>query len=139
MEITYLETIPSKQEFLNLYETTGWNKAFNYSDEILHKAISNSWYNVSARIDNNLVGFGRIVSDGLYQTFICDLIVHPDFQGQGIGKKIMQMLMDHCKKSNVNFIQLSCAKGKVGFYEKFGFHVRPSDAPGMNILVKNSN
>ncbi|WP_316569461.1 GNAT family N-acetyltransferase [Neobacillus sp. YIM B06451] len=139
MEIIYTESLPSKGEFFDLYETTGWNTAFDYSDEVLHKAISNSWYSVSARLDNRLVGFGRIVSDGFYQTFICDLIVHPDFQRQGIGMKIMQLLMDHCKKMNVNYIQLSCAKGKVGFYEKFGFHVRPSDAPGMHILVKGSN
>ncbi|MFT4416666.1 GNAT family N-acetyltransferase [Fredinandcohnia humi] len=137
MEITYSETLPSKQDFYSLYETTGWNKAFNFTGEVLHQAISNSWFSISARQDDSLVGFGRIVSDGLYQTFICDLIVHPEYQGQGIGKQIMQLLMDHCKKNNVTFIQLSCAKGKVGFYEKFGFKVRPLDAPGMQILVHN--
>lgn len=137
MNISYLESLPSKQEFFDLYETTGWNKAFNFSDDTLHKAISNSRYSVSARMEGNLVGYGRIVSDGLYQTFICDVIVHPEFQGKGIGKNIVQRLMNHCKESNLTFIQLSCAKGKIGFYEKFGFRVRPSDAPGMHILVKD--
>lgn len=136
MEICYSMKVPEKEEFFALYETTGWNAAFGFDGDHLFKAIQNSWCFISAYEGDELVGTGRIVSDGFYQAFICDVIIHPEYQGRGIGKAITEKLMNYSRENGVVFLQLSCAKGKTGFYEKLGFKKRPEEAPGMQILMK---
>jgi predicted GNAT family N-acyltransferase len=120
---------------MNCIKTTGWNDNCTYSKDDLFKAISNSWFLVSAYHNEKLIGFGRIISDGVYQTFIGDMIVHPDFQKQGIGSKIMDTLIEKCKSSGIKWIQLTSAKGKQEFYKKFDFQERPIDAPGMQKFI----
>ncbi|WP_235852037.1 GNAT family N-acetyltransferase [Niallia nealsonii] len=41
------------------------------------------------------------MSDGIYQTFICDVMVHPAYQRKGIGTKIMHALLEKCKKEGI--------------------------------------
>jgi ribosomal protein S18 acetylase RimI-like enzyme len=136
MEVVFLETLPEKHNFFILYETTGWNNnQRNFPEDDLFNAIKNSWYTICAYHNNQLIGFGRIISDGIYQTFICDLIVQPQFQDQGIGKEILEKLINHCKVNKIKWIQLTCAQGKAPFYEKFGFKARQIDAPGMQLFI----
>lgn len=135
MEIKYVNFIPNKDEFFQLYETTGWNTKGKYTGEDLLKALGNSWYLVSAYHNKDLIGFGRVISDGVYQTFIGDMIVHPDYQKRGIGSKVMNLLTEKCKECGIKWIQLSCAKGKVNFYKKLGFQERPVDGPGMQKFI----
>ena len=65
-----------------------------------------------------LVGVARAVSDGEYCAYICDVTVLPDRQGQGIGKKLVQTLMD---RFPVQTVILFAAPGKESFYEPFAF------------------
>jgi ribosomal protein S18 acetylase RimI-like enzyme len=102
---------------------------------VLYEGLKNSWYVVSAYNVNKLVASGRIVSDGFIQCFICEMIVLPEYQNQGLGKRIMENLLNHCKSKNIRWVQLACAKGKKAFYEKFGFQERATDAPGMNLFL----
>jgi ribosomal protein S18 acetylase RimI-like enzyme len=69
---------------------------------------------------------------------IYDLIVSPDFQNQGIGTRILEMLLKRCREANIRDIQLFCARGKQAFYEKRGFVARPQDAPGMQYRREHS-
>jgi ribosomal protein S18 acetylase RimI-like enzyme len=57
--------------------------------------LDNSLYSVAVVADGIVVGMGRVIGDGLYY-YIQDLIVHPDFQGKGIGRKIMDMDAPKC-------------------------------------------
>jgi GNAT superfamily N-acetyltransferase len=59
------------------------------------------------------------------------MIVHPEYQGRGIGTQILHLLVDWCERAGIRDIQLFCARGKLKFYEKNGFIPRPEDAPGM--------
>ncbi|UCZ52785.1 GNAT family N-acetyltransferase [Bacillus shivajii] len=116
--------------FFELYETTGWNKEKFTADDLFY-AINNSWYLAAAYEGEQLVGFGRIISDGIYQTFIGHMIVHPSYHGQGIGKEVMTRLLNKCESSGIKWVQLTCAHGKSGFYKKFRFEERPLEGPGM--------
>jgi GNAT superfamily N-acetyltransferase len=98
-------------------------------------AICNSWYSVSIYHNKNLIGFGRIISNGIYQTFICDVMVHPEYQKQGIGEKVMKTLLKKCGEEGIKWVQLFCAKGKQGFYKKPGFDSRESEGPGMSLFL----
>ncbi len=135
MEIELKETKPTKDDFIQLHQTTGWNARGLYTYEQLYRAICNSWYSVSIYHNEDLIGFGRMISDGIYQTLICDVMVHPDYQNQGIGTKIMQALLKKCKEEGIQWIQLFSAKGKQDFYKKFRFLERDSDAPGMSLFL----
>lgn len=131
MTIFYSNEIPPIEKYFKLFETTGWNNKFKLTKQELEKAVSNSYITVSAYDDNYLVGFGRLVSDGILHAMIYEMIVHPDYQSKGIGKKILSILIKKCEEDNIRDIQLFCAKDKKAFYEKNGFVVRPDDAPGM--------
>ena len=131
--IAYQEQPPPAVDYGRLFETTGWNTAYQASPQELHQAISDSWYVLSAYEKGRLVGFGRIISDGVLYALICDLIVNPTCQGQGIGSTLLAKLIERCRSRGIRVIWLFAAKGKSAFYKKFGFHKRPADAPGMQM------
>ena len=134
-KIIYREKLPPPADYHQLFETTGWNQSYRANADELFRAISSSWYTLAAYDKDELVGFGRVVSDGVLYALICDLIVKPSFQGQGIGSTLLNKLIDRCRQLQVRVIWLFSAKGKSSFYEKFGFEERPADAPGMQMLA----
>ena len=97
----------------------------------LNQALDNSWYVVAAYQGSELVGIGRLVSDGVLYAMIYDMIVKPSYRGRGIGTAILGKLVKKLKDSGLRDIQLFSARGKVSFYRKRGFVERPADAPGM--------
>ena len=68
--------------------------------------------------DDQLVGFGRAISDGVYQAAVYDCAVLPDYQGMGIGRRIMEKILSRLAHCN---LILYANPGKEGFYRKFGF------------------
>ncbi|MBT5917041.1 MAG: GNAT family N-acetyltransferase, partial [Alphaproteobacteria bacterium] len=58
----------------------------------LETSFSNSMYKFFAYQDGKLVGVGRALADGADCSYICDVAVHPDFQGTGLGKEIISRL-----------------------------------------------
>ncbi len=134
MEISYREALPDQDEFFRLFESTGWNQEeYHLSASELYSAIQHSWYAVSAYDGTDLVGFGRIIADGVLHALIVDLIVLPEYQGQGIGSVVLTRLIAQCNAAGIKDVQLFCATGKAGFYEKFGFAARPAAGPGMQL------
>jgi len=131
MNVEFVNEIPDRNDFYKLFITTGWNNKYKLSIQELYDALKSSWYLVSAYKSSRLVGFGRVIADGIVHALILDLIVLPEFQNQGIGDKILILLVEKCKENNIRDIQLFCAKGYTGFYEKRGFRKRPDNAPGM--------
>jgi GNAT superfamily N-acetyltransferase len=134
MEIDIRSEIPANDQFWHLFQTTGWNKKYGLSQNELVYALRSSWYVLAAYVGDRLVGFGRLLGDGVLHAMVYELIVLPEYQGQGIGGKILEKLVARCKESGVRDIQLFCAAGKRAFYEKRGFVARPDDAPGMQYV-----
>ena len=134
-KIVYREKLPARNAYHRLFETTGWNQSYQAEADALYKAISSSWYVMSAYDNDDLIGFGRVISDGVLYALICDLIVKPSYQGQGIGSAMLDRLIARCRTQQIRVVWLFSAKGKSGFYKNFGFTERPSDAPGMQLLT----
>lgn len=139
MSVTYVEVVPEVEQYMNLIESTGWQGIIPKGHDKLEVAITNSWYVVSAYINHELIGFGRIISDGVVYAFICDLIIIPEHQGKGIGSHILKMLLMKCQEQDIRSVQLFSAKHKSKFYQKYGFVERENDAPGMVWLKKDLN
>ena len=129
----YTGQLPTVTQFFELFETTGWNAKYELSKEELFTALKNSWYTISVLDNNQLVGFGRIICDGVVHALILDVIIHPEKQGKGIGKDVMDKLVSKCKEHKIRDIQLFSAKDKAGFYEKLGFKSRAEYSPGMEL------
>ncbi len=136
--IAYRKQPPPEADYYQLFETTGWNKSYRASPQALFQAISGSWFTLAAYDNDRLVGFGRVISDGILYALICDLIVGPAWQGKGIGSTLLNKLIEHCRLQGVRVIWLFAATGKSAFYKKYGFRNRPADAPGMQMLTTAS-
>ena len=134
-QITFTTLLPREFDFFNLFQTTGWNESYRLSSADLMEALQQSWYCYSAYVHAQIIGFGRIICDGIVHALILDLIVHPDFQGQGLGGKILTNLVDQCRQHRIRDIQLFSVKDKAGFYQRMGFRERPEGAPGMELKL----
>ncbi len=130
-KIEYRSEIPDQQQFFALFETTGWNRNYNATPQELSHMLEHTWYMLAAYDGEQLVGFGRVVSDLVLHAMVYDMIVLPAYQGQGIGGEILDRLVEKCLQAGIRDIQLFCARGKRSFYENRGFVARPDDAPGM--------
>lgn len=133
MAIVLREELPDKNAYFSIFDTTGWNQDYKASPEELETANRNSWLTLSAYDGNKLVGFGRVVTDFTLHAMIFDLVVLPDYQGRGIGTRVLKTLVEKCREQGLRDIQLFCAEGQKGFYEKNGFEARPDNAPGMQL------
>src|SRR5262245_61463883 len=79
------------ESILQLYQANGWSAA--EKPRRLEKALKSSHSLVSAWDGDRLVGLGNVISDGHLVAYYSHLLVHPDYQGQGIGRRLMTMLM----------------------------------------------
>jgi len=131
--IIFEENIPDIKDYWDLFKTTGWNDGYCFTKQDLENAINNSWYAISIFHEKKLIGFGRVISDGVHHALIVDLIIHPDYQGKKLGSQLLERLVKMCRANNIRDVQLFAAKDKFDFYEKFGFEKRPINAPGMQL------
>jgi len=82
------------------------------------KAFANSYAVVFVYYEGKMIGFGRAVSDGAYQSAVYDIAIAPEYQKQGIGTAVMEDLLERLPAGNVI---LYANPGKEGFYETMGF------------------
>ena len=87
--------------------------------EDLKVAFSNSMYKCFLFENGVLIGAGRGLADGVDCSYLCDVAVHPDFQGRGLGKAIIEKLKE--MSAGHRKIILYANPGKEGFYKKLGF------------------
>lgn len=138
--IEILENSINVDNYIELRKEVQWK---DLTWEQAQKAIENSLYTVTAYIDNELVGMGRIVGDGAVICYIQDLIVVPSVQSMGVGTLILDKLVDYTDKIRLHntemMVCLMCAKGREPFYEKHGFIPRPTSllGPGMIQYIKD--
>jgi len=133
MTIEYRNTLPPKDAFFALFESTGWNQEYKLASDALFEAVQRSWYMVGAYDGERLVGFGRILSDGILHALIVEMMVLPEYRGRHIGSTVLKHLVQACREHGVRDVQLFSARGKHGFYKKYGFVERAADAPGMEL------
>ncbi|HSV50649.1 MAG TPA: GNAT family N-acetyltransferase [Burkholderiaceae bacterium] len=86
----------------------------------LKTVFSNSMFRCFAYdADGRMVGAGRALADGMDCSYICDVAVHPDQQGLGVGKEIVSRLVELSRGHKK--IILYAVVGKEPFYRKLGF------------------
>ncbi len=125
-----VERVPTLEEYQKLRKAVGW---WDVDTRATRIGLHNSLFSVCVIFENEVVGCGRVIGDGGIYFYIQDIIVLPGFQGKGIGKCIMDAIMDYLEENAHSdaFVGLMAAKGVSGFYERYGFTERSSDSPGM--------
>jgi ribosomal protein S18 acetylase RimI-like enzyme len=98
-----------------IHASVGWTK---HTNEIIKQVFEVSNVLALVKVNGRIIGIGRGMTDGVFNAAIYDVVVHRDFQGQGIAKKIMEFLLD--KLSNVSCVHLISTTGNEGFYRKLG-------------------
>ena len=116
--------------YYNLREGVGWN---NFTELQAKEALKNSKYDIVVFTEEKAIGMGRLIGDGIYYTIV-DVVVIPEFQGKGIGTKIINEIMNYITKNIPKggrvSVQLISEKGKELFYEKIGFKRIPNENCG---------
>ena len=134
----YRENCLTYQEYVSLRSSVGWN---NTAAEQASKAINNSLYNITAVDNDRTIAMGRLIGDGIYY-LIVDVVVNPEFQGKGIGSKIIDMMLEYIDRRTPirgrSSIQLIAEPGKEEFYLKKGFKLIPHEfcGSGMRKVIK---
>jgi len=121
MKYTIKENQLNYETYYTLRESVGWN---NWSKEQAEKALENSYYSIVIFYNDNAIGMGRVVGDGIYFTIV-DIVVRPEYQGKGIGRMLIDELRRFINNNGVKgtdiFVELCAVPDKIPFYEKFGF------------------
>ncbi len=91
------------------------------SADWLKTAYSNSMFKWFASDGEKIIAAGRAVADGVDCSYLCDIVVHPAYQGSGLGKELIQKLISLSKGHQK--IILYAVPGRESFYEKFGFRL----------------
>ncbi|WP_242214836.1 GNAT family N-acetyltransferase [Bacillus cereus group sp. BfR-BA-01383] len=106
-------------ELLALYESLGWNSLKLTVNE-LEQMCKQSWYVIYAFKEHKLIGMGRVISEGVITGVICGVCVLPEYQSIGIGKEMVERLIQHCEQNKV-IPQLMCVEKLQSYYESIGF------------------
>jgi len=104
-------------EVLQLYLVNQWSAA--EKPQLLLKALQHSYSLVTARINGRLVGLGNAISDGYLVVYFPHLLVHPEVQRQGIGRLIMQEMLQ--RYSGFHQKILVADQHVTEFYKALGF------------------
>jgi len=116
IELKESREIPIEQ-ILELYKLNEWSSA-NKPNE-LYKGLQNSHSLISAWNEEKLVGIGNAISDGYLVVYYPHLLIHPDYQGIGIGKMIMAKMQE--KYGGFHMQMLTADGDAIKFYNKIGF------------------
>lgn len=108
----------------DLHQETPWARGRSILD--LQRAIAGSDVVLTAWDGDRLVGCVRVLSDYVFRAVLCDVIVHSDYRGHGIGSLLVERVTSHPRLARVQkFTLLTTTAG--GFYERLGWRRYPGE------------
>ncbi|MGK7932846.1 MAG: GNAT family N-acetyltransferase [Microcystaceae cyanobacterium] len=121
------------QALTHLYQQTWWGHSRTLTE--IEKMIEQSdiVIGIVLRVNQELVGFTRILTDYCYRAVIFDVIVDEYYQGQGLGNLLMKTIVEHPSLQNVEALLLFCRPDMVSFYEKWGF----SEGENLGLMIRS--
>lgn len=128
---TFIQTVPPVDDFLRLRMISGLSPR---PREAAEKALPNSLYGVHVKNETQIVGMGRVVGDGALNFEIVDVAVDPTHQGIGLGRKVMEHIMEYLGKHAPKGALISLMADVPALYEKFGFRLMRPESEGMYMV-----
>ena len=109
----------SLEDYVFILDDSGLGKRRPMNDpDYLARMLAGSNLLITAREDGRLLGFLRGLTDHCYRCFIADLAVAKDFQGMGIGKRLIEFSRNLQPEAR---LFLFSAEDAIPFYQKLGF------------------
>jgi aralkylamine N-acetyltransferase len=113
------------ESIVRLYEAGGWWRESAEARAVIPEMIRRSFCFMVARdSEAQIVGMGRVISDGVSDAYIQDIVVLNAYRGQGIGAGIVRRLARHCAERKIGWIGLVAEPGTYEFYKKIGFELK---------------
>ena len=112
-----------------LENNTFWAKNRTIKD--LKKCLANSDVIVSLWVRDEIVGFGRALTDGIYRGVLWDIVIDQNYQGKGFGKLIVKSLLSSKKIKNTKKLYLMTTNKKL-FYSQLDF----KEVISQNLLIR---
>ncbi len=130
MQLIQTDTI-APEDFLRFRTIVGWTPI---AMEQIENGLRNSAKMICLKDGDTAVAMARLIWDGGYQAQLCDVMVLPEYQRQGLGRLMVTHLVDwltaQLKPGWSIKLNLSAAPDKEPFYEKLGFRRRPCPNAG---------
>ena len=129
IDIRFVSSWP-QDEIVSLYKAGGWWKE-SYDKSAIKSMIAGS-FAFAVAVDKDLgkaIGMGRIISDGVSDAYIQDFIILPKYRRQGIGKQLLNFLLEHCMSKGIQWIGLIAEPGQESFYSPMGFKPMNAHTP----------
>jgi len=129
IEIQFVDDWPN-DEIVKLYKAGGWWKE-SYNISGIESLIKGSFL-FAVIVDKNsgeTIGMGRILSDGVSDAYLQDLVVLPEYRGKGIGKQLVESLLQHCLSKGIQWIGLIAEPDQDSFYSSMNFHPMKNHIP----------
>jgi GNAT superfamily N-acetyltransferase len=136
IEIRLVSSWP-EDEIVLLYKAGGWWKD-SYDKAGIPSLITGSFAFAVAvnQKTGKSIGMGRVLSDGVSDAYIQDVVVLAPYRGQNLGKKIVQTLIDFCLAKGIHWIGLIAEPGSSQFYTDLGFTLMEHYVPMLYLLGK---
>ena len=121
-------TKAQKNDLMQLYKNEFWSnqrvqrdveKMLENTDIVV--GIENSYSPGGTLRDRQLIGFCRVLTDFVYRAVLFDVIIHPDYRGQGLGKLLIDTVVEHPDLQQVEHIDLCCLPEMIDFYKQWDF------------------
>ncbi|MCP4705692.1 MAG: GNAT family N-acetyltransferase [candidate division Zixibacteria bacterium] len=126
----------TKESVLELYKKVGWIKYTENPDD-LFKAILNSTYVVTIQEKDDIIGLARCMSDDISINYLQDILVDPDYQKKGIGRKLLENCLERFKHVRSHVILTDDEKRQRLFYESLGYkNTKEFKKMNLNCFVK---
>ena len=113
---------PVAEDYCNLRKIAGLSPMPLEAAKI---AVNGALYAVTFYLDERLIAMGRVIGDGACFFQVIDVAVHPEFQGQGLGKQIMAHIERFLQQVTMPGSYVSLIGDKPEFYEKLGYQYTP--------------
>ncbi|PPS44310.1 GNAT family N-acetyltransferase [Chroococcidiopsis sp. TS-821] len=119
-------------ELEELCDAVGWSRRplRKVKKAIQHSFLVASMWEVRGT-QRRLIGFARATSDHAFNATIWDVVVHPSFQGKGLGKALMKYMIKKLRSEDISNITLFADPHVVDFYRGLGFMSDPEGIKGM--------
>ena len=133
-EVAIVERLPTPGEYLGLLRAVGW--ADDDRPARAGAALSGARSGVVAVAGDRAVGTGMVVGDGATCAYLKDIMVLPEWQGRGIGTRIVEALLAILRRPGPEGLLVTLFTGQhlAEFYERFGFS-GPERLYGMSLTI----
>ncbi|MGN9913193.1 GNAT family N-acetyltransferase [Phytohabitans sp. LJ34] len=108
-------------QLMALFAAGWWTADRAPEDVAAMLAASDLVFALVHRPDDRMVGFARVLTDGVYLALVLDVLVAPDMRGSGVGAMLMDAVVRHPRLAAVGSVELVCQPELFPFYRRWGF------------------